>query len=169
MVMYLDEIQIRRTFPCITEEGKLLIKALSPVSLLPILPYLNTVIKKARYNHVGGSITFFIDKKVSVCLKEYKITMRKVENMSEAYELLDRIKDLINDTYERMDELEPTLEEKKFATVMEYLRLLPRTNCKECGYPGCMAFANALYMGEETASGCPPLSVEMKEKIDLLP
>ena len=27
------------------------------------------------------------------------------------------------------------------ANVMEVYQLLPKTNCKECGYPTCMAFA----------------------------
>jgi len=43
------------------------------------------------------------------------------------------------------------------ANVMEVYQLLPKTNCKECGYPTCMAFAVALLGKEKIIEDCPPL------------
>ena len=40
---------------------------------------------------------------------------------------------------------------------IEVYRLLPRTNCAECGEPNCMAFATRLVNRELTLEACPPL------------
>ncbi len=43
---------------------------------------------------------------------------------------------------------------------LQVYRFLPRTNCKECGLSGCMAFAFALISREKTPDDCPPLLTE---------
>ena len=40
---------------------------------------------------------------------------------------------------------------------IEVYRLLPRTNCADCGEPNCMAFATRLVNRELTLEACPPL------------
>ncbi|WP_133128151.1 RnfABCDGE type electron transport complex subunit B [Legionella nagasakiensis] len=39
-------------------------------------------------------------------------------------------------------------------------KLLPQTQCGECGYPGCFPYAQALAQGGATIDGCPPGGVE---------
>jgi len=46
------------------------------------------------------------------------------------------------------------------ATVLEILRATPRTNCGECGYPACMAFAVACATGAAPLSLCPYIRAE---------
>ena len=41
-----------------------------------------------------------------------------------------------------------------------YSRVLPRTNCGDCGYPSCMAFASMVVSQKLPLSGCPHLSAE---------
>ena len=53
---------------------------------------------------------------------------------------------------------------------MDIYKLLPKTNCKECGLPTCMAFALALVKGEKHPKDCPPLlKPKYKQKLDLKP
>ncbi len=40
---------------------------------------------------------------------------------------------------------------------IDVYKLLPRTNCGECGVPNCMAFATKVVNGEEIVDGCPPI------------
>lgn len=40
---------------------------------------------------------------------------------------------------------------------LEILKFLPKTNCKKCGYPSCLAFAFALASGASEPSRCPEL------------
>jgi len=41
-----------------------------------------------------------------------------------------------------------------------YSRVLPRTNCGDCGYPTCLAFAGMVVSQKLPLNGCPHLSPE---------
>ena len=43
---------------------------------------------------------------------------------------------------------------------IDVYRLLPRTNCRECGEANCMAFATRLVNGEYRVTDCPPLRTQ---------
>ncbi|HEY78471.1 MAG TPA: acetyl-CoA decarbonylase/synthase complex subunit gamma [Dehalococcoidia bacterium] len=50
-------------------------------------------------------------------------------------------------------------------TGIEIFKLLPKTNCKECGDPTCLAFAMKLAAGKAELTLCPYISDEAKEKL----
>ena len=50
-------------------------------------------------------------------------------------------------------------------TGIEIFKLLPKTNCKECGDPTCLAFAMKLAAGKADLSACPYVSEEAKAKL----
>jgi len=50
-------------------------------------------------------------------------------------------------------------------TGIEIFKLLPKTNCKECGDPTCLAFAMKLAAGKAQLSLCPYVSEEAKAKL----
>jgi len=50
-------------------------------------------------------------------------------------------------------------------TGIEIFKLLPKTNCKECGDPTCLAFAMKLAAGKAELSLCPHVSEEAKAKL----
>jgi len=50
-------------------------------------------------------------------------------------------------------------------TGIEIFKLLPRTNCGECGVPTCLAFAMSLAAGKAELSACPYISEEVKAKL----
>ena len=47
-------------------------------------------------------------------------------------------------------------------TGIQIFKLLPKTNCKECGVPTCLAFAMNLAAGKADLSACPYVSEEAK-------
>jgi acetyl-CoA decarbonylase/synthase complex subunit gamma len=49
---------------------------------------------------------------------------------------------------------------------LEIYKLLPKTNCKECGFPTCLAFAMKLAAKQVSLSACPYVSDEAKEKLE---
>jgi acetyl-CoA decarbonylase/synthase, CODH/ACS complex subunit gamma len=51
-------------------------------------------------------------------------------------------------------------------TGLEIYKQLPKTNCKECGSPTCLAFAMALASGKASLDACPYVSDEAKEALD---
>lgn len=50
-------------------------------------------------------------------------------------------------------------------TGIQIFKMLPKTNCKECGHPTCLAFAMALAAGKAELSSCPYVSDEAKEML----
>jgi acetyl-CoA decarbonylase/synthase complex subunit gamma len=50
-------------------------------------------------------------------------------------------------------------------TGIEIFKLLPKTNCGECGVPTCLAFAMSLAGGKAELSACPYISEEAKAKL----
>ncbi len=50
-------------------------------------------------------------------------------------------------------------------TGLEIFKQLPKTNCKECGFPTCLAFAMALANGKTSLDQCPDVSEEAKEAL----
>ena len=51
-------------------------------------------------------------------------------------------------------------------TGLEIYKLLPQTNCKECGYPTCLAFAMKLAAKQAELKGCPYVTDESKSKLE---
>jgi len=49
---------------------------------------------------------------------------------------------------------------------LEIYKLLPQTNCKECGFPTCLAFAMKLAAKQAELKGCPYVSEESKAKLE---
>jgi acetyl-CoA decarbonylase/synthase complex subunit gamma len=50
-------------------------------------------------------------------------------------------------------------------TGIQIFQMLPKTNCKECGVPTCLAFAMNLAAGKAELSACPYVSEEAKQKL----
>ncbi len=50
-------------------------------------------------------------------------------------------------------------------TGVEIFKLLPKTNCKKCGYPTCLAFAMKLAQRQASLDLCPDVSEEAKQKL----
>ena len=48
---------------------------------------------------------------------------------------------------------------------IQIYKLLPKTNCKECGFPTCLAFAMKLAAKQVELSACPYVSDESKEQL----
>lgn len=51
-------------------------------------------------------------------------------------------------------------------TGLEIFKQLPKTNCKDCGQPTCLAFAMALASGKASLDACPHVSDAAKEALD---
>ena len=46
---------------------------------------------------------------------------------------------------------------------VEIFKLLPKTNCKKCGHPTCLAFAMKLAQRQASLDQCPDVSEEAKK------
>ena len=57
----------------------------------------------------------------------------------------------------------------KPANYLDILKVLPKTNCKDCGMPTCMTFAVAVMQGKKQMSDCPHLDPEVAGQLQVEP
>jgi acetyl-CoA decarbonylase/synthase complex subunit gamma len=50
-------------------------------------------------------------------------------------------------------------------TGVEIFKMLPKTNCKKCGFPTCLAFAMQLAQRKASLDACPDVSEDAKQKL----
>lgn len=129
-----------------------------------VLPYLNAKLGGDQYLKDPPSLTFKNQGKL-ITLHPQMIAINALRDEAEADKILEWLKEEINETWEKRDEIEPSFETPEKPKVFEILKLLPKTNCKECGQPTCMVFATQVAEGGRGPEDCPPLSEEARVKL----
>jgi ArsR family metal-binding transcriptional regulator len=166
--MLLNSYKITRILPCIADPEKIRVIAEVSDEIHEIFPYLNAIIKGCIYNHPALTLTIRNEEKL-ITLHANHITMTLIEDEKEAYEVLNWLKDLINETYEKKEQIEPNYSSGDQLKPSDIQKLLPGTNCKECGFRSCLAFAFKLVDEKVEIIKCLPLfSDQFKEKRKVL-
>jgi ArsR family metal-binding transcriptional regulator len=154
--MLLQSYKITRTLACLADPEKIRVIAELSDEIHEVLPYLNTILKGCIYNHPANTLTIKKDGKL-LTLHFNHITLAKVEDEKEAEEILKWLMDLINGTYEKRDQIEPDYSKGADLKALDIFKLLPGTNCKECGELACLAFAVKLVGQDIDVTRCTPL------------
>ena len=129
-----------------------------------VLPYLNTVLRGHQYIKTPPALTLkFNGKLITLYSKEIGINIVKDE--TEADNILKWLKQEINDAWKKRAELKPSYTTAPKPGILNILKLLPKTNCRECGRPTCLVFASLLTEGKTGLKDCPQL--DGKNKIAL--
>jgi ArsR family metal-binding transcriptional regulator len=157
--MYLDEIQLTRTLPCLAEPGKVQIVGTPSRSLEEVIPYLATLPGIVAYHPERCSLTFR-RKPGFLTLLVDKVHITQVKDNEEGAELLHSLVEAINTTWENRAELVAVTRPSRALRPLDIYALLPQTNCGDCGEATCMAFAAKLFMRERTVDECPPLNAD---------
>jgi len=158
---FLETITLCYVAPCMADEKKIRLIAYFDKDITEILPYINAVIKGASYNKSAPTLTYAKERRL-INLYNIKITIAKADDIIDAWEVLDEVKDLINNTYRNRENIKPNYEEKVKVTALQIYGWLPKTNCRACGEATCLAFACRLLLGEQKLSKCVPLSTESR-------
>jgi ArsR family metal-binding transcriptional regulator len=152
----LHSYKITRTLPCLADPEKIRVIAEIPDEIHEVFPYLNATLKGCVYNHPANTLTIRKDQKL-ITLHVLHITLAKIDDEKEAEEILKWLKDLINETYEKRDQIEPNYSMAAELKALDLFKLLPGTNCKRCGEPTCLAFAVKLAGRDAEIAKCDPL------------
>ena len=118
------------------------------------LPYLNTVLGGFEYLRNPPAVTFRVYGKI-ITVHPKEIAVNALKDEEEADKILEWLKREINEAWERKDEIEPKYEGTPKPKLLQILRLLPSTNCRECGEPTCMVFAAKIVEGAKGPEDCP--------------
>lgn len=133
--------------------------------IAPVLPYLNAVLGGFEYLKDPPAVIFKSQGKL-ITLHGHKIAVTALKDETEAIKIVEWLKCEINDAWEKKDEIEPSYEGMPKPGILEILKLLPKTNCRECRLPTCMVFATRVAEGVKGSEDCPPMNNDKKEKLD---
>ena len=120
------------------------------------LPYLNATLPGAVYCRAANALTW---KKGghNTAFHAYEIAAGNVEDKDAAIKELEGLIALVNRTWEGRAEIVPDYETHQRPAPMAVYKLLPQTNCKQCGEPTCYTFALKLAAAQRRIADCPPL------------
>ena len=142
--------------PCVADETKIRLITHIAGDLTEVFPYMNAKMQTASYNQNGLTFTF-MDNYRMISLYPHRITVAKADEIVDAWRVLEMIRVRANKTWAQRDEIEPSYEMRKKPPVLEILKRLPMTNCKQCGELTCMAFACQVHAGMASVSVCKPV------------
>ena len=128
-----------------------------------VLPYINAVAEGAIFYEQPVFIKFNLDG--FLCgLHPTDGSAGLFEHYTQAREFLGRLVAFINEPHQRKDSIRPNPRMHRY---VPYLRFSTPSgsNCMECGYPGCMAFAAALSRQEAYPVQCSGLGPPLQQNV----
>ncbi|CAB1062672.1 Fe-S cluster domain protein [Olavius sp. associated proteobacterium Delta 1] len=130
-----------------------------------VLPYLNAVLGGFDYLKDPPAVIFRSQGKL-ITVHGDKIAINALRDEAEADKILEWLKREVNDAWANRESIVPCYDGAPKPKVIEILKLLPRTNCRECGEPTCMVFAARMAEGLKGLKDCPPLGAENKLRLE---
>ena len=151
-------ITLTRTLPCLADPGKIIVIGETDVVIDGVLPLLNAFLPNVVSYHPFSSVMTLRRRRGLITLYPDKVMITQVADVEEGLALLTVMRDLLNQTWARRNEIQPKLEGRRVPRPLDVYELLPRTNCRACGEATCMAFAFGLLEQHHRPEGCPSLA-----------
>ena len=129
-----------------------------------VLPYINSALGGFEYFREPPAVTFRIHGKI-ITVHPREIAVNALKDEEEAEKILQWLQREINEAWQNRDQIKPSYQGAPKPKVIEILRLLPKTNCRECGQSTCMVFASLVCQGAKTDEDCPPIEEKKREKL----
>ena len=129
-----------------------------------LFPYINAAVKDCRYFENPAYVQLVLDD-IQCTLYPKEVIAAPFMDQDQAEKFVDRLIDFLNDIYLKKDSLTPNHKTFRPISVIDIYKLLPQTNCKECGFPTCLAFAGALSKKQTTTDQCPGFARPLYENV----
>lgn len=129
-----------------------------------LFPYVNAEADDAQLFKNPDLIRFKIDP-VHCVLYPDKCMATPFDSRDEAKRFREKAMAYLNDILNRKDRIHPKYTVFKKAPVTDIIRLLPKTNCRACGYETCIAFAAMVSIQKAQPSTCPFMGNPVREEI----
>ncbi len=145
------------TPPCDLGAERFTAKARLTADISDVLPYLNATLPGATYYPAAQALIW---RKTghSYAFHAHELAVSNLEDRGGAETELKEAVALVNSTWERRGEITPSTATRQRPTAMAVFKLLPRTNCKQCGEATCFIFAGKLVVSQRQLADCPPLA-----------
>lgn len=156
--MLIEDYDIEVTTPaCDSSSPTFVAKVVLKNDISEALPYVNGTVGKGEFIP-GIPVLVFKEGGRKYALRSDQIAISSITDRDEADREARAIIERINALWENRANLEPSFDTWKKPGVLEVLKLLPRTNCRECGLDTCMAYAAKLAEGKKGLEDCPALN-----------
>jgi ArsR family metal-binding transcriptional regulator len=137
--------------------GRYHVRVLVTADISDCFQYLNAVMDDTMYDH-ENSILIGASNRKRYAFRPHEIQAGMVNDSSDAPPIAAEVVALVNRVWEERSQIAPTTRERQLPTVFSVYQTLPKTNCRQCGFPTCLAFAGELRNGNVPLENCPPLS-----------
>ena len=131
-----------------------------------VFPYLNGAFPDCEYNPEARVVRLKSGGRVYAI--HPSMIMTSVKDISDAQTAFGHIRDVINQTWEKRAEIVVRDTPRVRPPVLEVYKLLPRTNCAQCGETTCMMFASKLAAGTARLEECTALEAPGREQLESL-
>ena len=131
--------------------------------LAPLFPYINGSVNGARYLESPERIQFIFEG-VQCTLYSYEIVAAAFSDHDHARVFGENLLDFLNALHGKRNSIKPNYRKSKHLSVIDIYKVLPKTNCGECGLPSCLAFAGALSKGKTGTAECPGFAQPIEAK-----
>jgi len=157
--MLVKKVEITQVMPCIADPAKIRVIAKADHRLEEVLPFLDRVIPTALYSGKAGFLTYKRGLSIITLHASGEIAMTQIADNEEAVKILNEIKDKINDTWARREEIDLSGSKERIQLgPFDLYAYLPKTNCGKCGEKTCMAFAMKVLNEGKKLSDCTVLA-----------
>lgn len=131
-----------------------------------LFPYINKVVNGAKYFCTPGldRVELIVDRIPCILYPTY-FTANGFFDRSHALRFADNFIKFLNNLFENRDSITPDYRPYKAISVLEIYKLLPQSNCGDCGYRTCLAFAGAMRRRETNPDFCKGFASPVMEKI----
>jgi DNA-binding CsgD family transcriptional regulator/ArsR family metal-binding transcriptional regulator len=119
-----------------------------------LFPFINAVNKNAKLYDVPQHIQF-LHEGARCTLYPREVIAAAFGDENQARRFADSLVQLLNDLDEKKTSILPEYQPYRVVSPVNIYKLLPKTNCRECGFLSCIAFAAALGRGMVSPEQCP--------------
>ena len=122
-----------------------------------LFPFINAEVDDALYYDNPAHVRFLLDG-FRCFLYPDTVAVHFFESRAAAKEFIPGFLDFLNAVHGRKKDIRPNHNQIRHIPVTDILKILPKNNCKKCGYPTCVAFAADMARGRAISDKCPDLA-----------
>ena len=127
-----------------------------------LFPYINAILDEALYYEKPAHVRFLLNG-YRCFLYPDLAAVHFFESKAAARDFIAGFIDFLNGVEDQRNNIKPNYDRIKPIPIIDILKILPKTNCRKCGYLTCMAFAAAIMKGTAAADNCPGLALPISE------
>ena len=130
-----------------------------------VLPYLNAALGGFDYVKEPPAVIFKSQGRL-ISVHGDKIAINALKDEAQADQILNWLVGEINSAWQNRDRIEPSFEGVPKPNVVDLLKYLPQTNCRDCNCPTCLVFACRMAEGVKSPHDCTHLADESLQRLN---